>query len=35
VLEGDPALGFVVMRRIAEVMSSRMRNTRFALLKTL
>jgi CRP-like cAMP-binding protein len=35
VLEGDPGLGFVVMRRVAEVMSSRMRNTRFALLKTL
>ena len=35
VLKGDPAMGFVVMGHIAEVMSSRMRNTRFALLKTL
>jgi CRP-like cAMP-binding protein len=35
VLEDDPALGFVVMRRIAEVLSSRARNTRHALLKTL
>jgi CRP-like cAMP-binding protein len=35
VLRGDPAMGFVVMGRIAEVMSSRMRNTRSALLKTL
>jgi CRP-like cAMP-binding protein len=35
VLKGDPAVGFTVMGRIAEVMSSRMRNTRFALLKTL
>lgn len=35
VLEDDPALGFVVMRRISEVLSSRARNTRFALLKTL
>ena len=34
-LKGDPAMGLVVMGRIAEVMSSRMRNTRFALLKTL
>jgi CRP-like cAMP-binding protein len=35
VLKDDPAVGFTVMGRIAEVMSSRMRNTRFALLKTL
>jgi CRP-like cAMP-binding protein len=35
VLENDPALGFVVMRRVAEMLSSRARNTRFALLKTL
>ena len=35
VLEDDPALGFIVMRRIAEVLSSRARNTRHALLKTL
>ena len=35
VLESDPAMGFTVMRRIAEVISSRARNTRFALLKTL
>jgi CRP/FNR family cyclic AMP-dependent transcriptional regulator len=35
VLKGDPAVGFAVMGRIAEVMSSRMRNTRLALLKTL
>jgi CRP-like cAMP-binding protein len=35
VLKGDPAMGFIVMGRIAETMSSRMRNTRFALLKTL
>jgi CRP-like cAMP-binding protein len=35
VLEGDPVMGFVVFRRIAEMISSRMRNTRFALLKTL
>lgn len=34
VLKGDPAMGFVVMGRIAEVMSGRLRNTRFALLKT-
>lgn len=35
VLESDPAMGFVVMCRIAEVLSARARNTRFALLKTL
>jgi len=35
VLKGDPAMGFIVMGRIAEMMNSRMRNTRFALLKTL
>jgi CRP-like cAMP-binding protein len=35
VLEDDPQMGFVVMCRIAEVLSSRARNTRFALLKTL
>ena len=35
VLEDDPALGFVVMRRIAEMLSSRARNTRTTLLKTL
>jgi hypothetical protein len=35
VLEDDPALGFAVMRRIAEVLSNRARNTRHALLKTL
>lgn len=35
VLMGDPAMGFVVMQRIAEVMGDRMRNARFALLKTL
>ena len=35
VLKADPAMGFLVMGRIAEMMSSRMRNTRFALLKTL
>ena len=35
VLKGDPAMGFIIMGRIAEMMSSRMRNTRFALLKTL
>ena len=35
VLEEDPALGFVVMRRISELLSIRARNTRFALLKTL
>ncbi len=35
VLKGDPVMGFIVMGRIAEMMSSRMRNTRFALLKTL
>jgi CRP/FNR family cyclic AMP-dependent transcriptional regulator len=34
-LEQDKEIGFVVMRRIAELISSRMRNTRFALLKTL
>jgi CRP-like cAMP-binding protein len=34
-LKADPTMGFVVMGRIAEMMSSRMRNTRFALLKTL
>jgi CRP-like cAMP-binding protein len=34
-LEQDPATGFVVARRINEVISSRMRNTRLALLKTL
>jgi len=35
VLKGDPAMGFIIMGRIAEMMNSRMRNTRFALLKTL
>jgi CRP-like cAMP-binding protein len=35
ILEDDPEMGFVVMCRIAEVLSSRARNTRFALLKTL
>jgi len=35
VLKGDTAMGFIVMGRIAEMMNSRMRNTRFALLKTL
>lgn len=35
VLKGDPEMGFIVMGRIAEMMSIRMRNTRFALLKTL
>lgn len=35
ILKDDPAMGFVVLGRIAEVMSSRMRNTRFSLIKTL
>jgi CRP-like cAMP-binding protein len=35
VLEGDPAMGFVVVRRIAEVISGRLRHTRVTLLKTL
>jgi toluene monooxygenase system ferredoxin subunit len=35
VLKSDPVMGFVVMQHIAEVISSRARNTRFALLKTL
>lgn len=35
ILKDDPAMGFVVLGCIAEVMSSRMRNTRFALIKTL
>jgi CRP-like cAMP-binding protein len=35
VLKADTAMGFTVMGRIAEMMSNRMRNTRFALLKTL
>jgi CRP-like cAMP-binding protein len=35
VLEQDPVMGFVVIRRIAEVIGSRLRNTRVAGLKTL
>jgi len=35
VLKQDPATGFVVIQRIAEVISRRLRNTRVALLKTL
>ncbi|UCC86636.1 MAG: cyclic nucleotide-binding domain-containing protein [Anaerolineales bacterium] len=34
-LEQEPVTGFVVIRRIAEVIASRLRNTRVALLKTL
>jgi len=34
-LEQDPAIGCVVHQRIAEVISSRLRNTRLALMKTL
>lgn len=34
-LEQDKEMGFAVMCRIAELISGRMRNTRFALLKTL
>jgi toluene monooxygenase system ferredoxin subunit len=35
VLESDPALGFVIMRRIADVISSRLRNIQRFVLKTL
>jgi len=34
ILEQDPEMGFVVIRRIAEVISSRLRNARSVLLKT-
>ena len=34
-LEQDPAMGFLVMRRIAELVSNRLRSMRVALLKTL
>lgn len=34
-LEENPAAGFLVMRRLAELVSSRLRNSRQALLKTL
>ncbi len=34
-LEQEPVAGFIVMKRIAEVVSSRLRNSRAALLKTL
>ena len=34
-LEEDPAAGFIVMRRLTELVSSRLRNSRQALLKTL
>lgn len=34
-LEDNPAAGFIVMRRLAELVSSRLRNSRQALLKTL
>jgi toluene monooxygenase system ferredoxin subunit len=35
ILEDNPAAGFSVMRRLAELVSSRLRNSRQALLKTL
>lgn len=35
VLKDDPVAGITVMRRVAEVISSRLRNSRTALLKTL
>ena len=34
-LEGNPVAGFTVMQRITEIVSSRLRNSRQALLKTL
>lgn len=34
-LEENPAAGFIVMRRLTEIISSRLRNSRQALLKTL
>jgi CRP-like cAMP-binding protein len=34
-LEQDPEMGFVVIRRLSEVISKRMRHTRSALLKTM
>jgi CRP/FNR family transcriptional activator FtrB len=34
-LEQDPEIGFIVMRRISEVISSRLRTSRSAFLKTL
>jgi hypothetical protein len=34
-LEENPAAGFTVMRRLTELVSSRLRNSRQALLKTL
>lgn len=34
-LEADPALGFVIMRRLADVISSRLRNIQRFVLKTL
>lgn len=35
VLAQDPTMGFVVIQRVAEVISTRLRNTRSALLKTM
>ena len=34
-LENDPEAGFIVMRRVAEIIASRLRNARMALLRTL
>lgn len=33
-IERDPLMGFIVMRRIAEMISARLRENRLALLKT-
>jgi len=35
VLKGDPATGITVMRRVAEIIGSRLKNSRAALLKSL
>ena len=35
ILEGDPTLGFVIMRRLTDVISSRLRNIQRFVLKTL